>query len=91
MAQDFRPAELHDGEIGKLTFALKATELDAFSRALSAAKGSLHDEAMEKRQAFRAGKKDEAIRAGMDPERAEAMAKRWSQYPPAGRPDRFRR
>ena len=79
LAQDFRPAELHDGEIGKLTFALKATELDAFSRALSAAKASLHDEAMEKRQAFRAGKKDEAIRAGMDPERAEAMAKRWTQ------------
>jgi hypothetical protein len=79
LAQEARPAEIHDGGRLSLTFALKVTELDAFRRCLNAAKEPLQAEAAAKREAFRAKHKEQAVRTGMDPDRAERMASRWTQ------------
>src|SRR5208282_2381850 len=79
LAQDSRPAEVHHGAPGKLTFTPKATELAAFERAVSATKAALEKEAAPKRKAFQARKEKEAIERGMDPDRAEAMANRWTE------------
>ena len=79
LAQDFRPADVHHGEPGKLTFAPKAVELAAFARAVGAAKAALEKDATLKRKAFWAQRKEDAVRSGMDPDRAEAMVHKWTE------------